>query len=214
MAIGDDLSARLRAIPAPVQGALIMTAAAFCFSVMNGFVRLATEEVAALAELAGAAGGIYATHMRDETEHVVESLAESFEIAKRGGVKLIISHHKVAGRANHGRTQETLPLILEAMKGHDVGLDVYPYVAASSILSAARAARAERVLIAWSSGEPEAAGRDPKTIRLMVCNVPADRDSIRALEIAGADRVTVSLPRDTGEGMLEKLEQLADSVLT
>ena len=48
MAIGDDLSARLRAIPAPVQGALIMTAAAFCFSVMNVFVRLATEEMAAL----------------------------------------------------------------------------------------------------------------------------------------------------------------------
>ena len=60
----------------------------------------------------------------------------------------------------------------------------------------------------------EAAGRDPKTIRLMVCNVPADRDSIRALESAGADRVTVSLPRDTGEGMLQKLEQIADSVLT
>ena len=60
----------------------------------------------------------------------------------------------------------------------------------------------------------EAAGRDPKTSRLMVCYVPADRDSIWALEIAGADRVTVSLPRDSGEGMLEKLEQLADSVLT
>ena len=48
MAIGDDLSARLRAIPAPVQGAFIMTAAAFWFSVMNVFVRLATEEMAAL----------------------------------------------------------------------------------------------------------------------------------------------------------------------
>ena len=60
----------------------------------------------------------------------------------------------------------------------------------------------------------EAAGRDPKTIRLMVCNVPADRDAISALESAGADRVTVSLPRDTGEGMLQKLEQIADSVLT
>jgi len=48
MAIGDDLSARLRAIPAPIQGALIMTAAAFCFSVMNVFVRLATEQMAAL----------------------------------------------------------------------------------------------------------------------------------------------------------------------
>ena len=48
MAMGDDLSARLRAIPAPVQGALYMTAAAFCFSVMNVLVRLATEEMAAL----------------------------------------------------------------------------------------------------------------------------------------------------------------------
>ena len=48
MAIGDDLSARLRAIPAPVQGALFMTAAALCFSVMNVFVRLATEQMAAL----------------------------------------------------------------------------------------------------------------------------------------------------------------------
>jgi drug/metabolite transporter (DMT)-like permease len=48
MAREDDLSARLRAIPAPIQGALYMTAAAFCFSVMNVFVRLAAEGMAAL----------------------------------------------------------------------------------------------------------------------------------------------------------------------
>ena len=60
----------------------------------------------------------------------------------------------------------------------------------------------------------EAAGRDPAGIRLMVCNVPADRDTILELEEAGADRVTVSLPRDMGEGMLQQLEQLAETVLT
>ena len=60
----------------------------------------------------------------------------------------------------------------------------------------------------------EAAGRDPKSIRLMVCNVPADRDTIMELEEAGADRVTVSLPRDLGEGMLQELERLAEKVLT
>ncbi len=59
----------------------------------------------------------------------------------------------------------------------------------------------------------EAAGRDPKAIRLMVCNVPADRATILALEEAGADRVTVSLPRDMGEGMSEELERIADKVL-
>jgi drug/metabolite transporter (DMT)-like permease len=45
MPSGDELSARLAAIPAPVQGALYMTAAALCFSVMNAFVRLAAEEL-------------------------------------------------------------------------------------------------------------------------------------------------------------------------
>ena len=60
----------------------------------------------------------------------------------------------------------------------------------------------------------EAAGRDPKSIRLMVCNAPADRDTIMGLEEAGADRVTVSLPRDIGEGMLQELEKLAEKVLT
>ncbi len=39
----SQLSARLSAIPAPVQGALLMTAAALCFSIMNAFVRLASE---------------------------------------------------------------------------------------------------------------------------------------------------------------------------
>jgi N-acyl-D-amino-acid deacylase len=119
-----------------------------------------TEEVAALAELAGAAGGVYATHMRDETDHVMDSINESIEIAETGGVPLIISHHKVAGKGNHGRTLETLPLIQDAMNRHDIGLDVYPYVAASSILNAKRVTQAERVLIAWSTAAPEMAGRD------------------------------------------------------
>ncbi len=60
----------------------------------------------------------------------------------------------------------------------------------------------------------ETAGRDPKAIRLMVCNVPADRDTIMELEEAGADRVTVSLPRDMGEGMVAEMERLAEKVLT
>ena len=59
----------------------------------------------------------------------------------------------------------------------------------------------------------ESAGRDPKAIRLMVCNVPANRDTIKELEEAGADRVTVSLPRDMGGDMLEELERIAEKVL-
>ena len=143
-----------------------------------------TEEVAALAEVAGEVGGLYATHMRDETDRVMDSIAESVAIAKQGGTPLIISHHKVAGRANHGRTRETLPLILDAMEDHSVGLDVYPYVAASSILVSSRIGQAERVLIAWSRGAPEAAGRDLDDIA-REWGVSAD-DAVERLNPAGA----------------------------
>ena len=59
----------------------------------------------------------------------------------------------------------------------------------------------------------DAAGRDPKSILLMVCNVPADAELIRALEAAGADRVTVGLPAEAGEDSLRVMEELASVVI-
>src|SRR5436190_1645081 len=68
------------------------------------------EEVTTLAELLPAHGGIYATHMRNEHDGVMSSLAETFETAGRAKVPVVVSHHKCAGRANWGRSAETLPL--------------------------------------------------------------------------------------------------------
>jgi N-acyl-D-amino-acid deacylase len=116
-------------------------------------------EIAALAELAGSAGGVYTTHMRDETDQVMASLEESFAIGRDAGVPVVISHHKVAGRANFGRSRETLERIARAIAEQPAGLDAYPYVAASSVLNAARALQSDRVLIAWSKPHPAAAGR-------------------------------------------------------
>ena len=48
----------------------------------------------------------------------------------------------------------------------------------------------------------------------MVCNVATDRDTIKRLEEAGADSVTVGLPRDAGEDVLSELERIAERVLT
>ena len=59
----------------------------------------------------------------------------------------------------------------------------------------------------------EAAGRDPNSIRLMVCNVPADSDLISRLEAAGADRVTVSLPAEAGDQSLRVLEEIASAAI-
>ena len=59
----------------------------------------------------------------------------------------------------------------------------------------------------------EAAGRDPKSIRLMVCNVPADPDLIGRLETAGADRVSVSLPAEAADEAISEMEALASAVM-
>ncbi len=59
----------------------------------------------------------------------------------------------------------------------------------------------------------EAAGRDPGSIRLMVCNVPADADLIGRLEAAGADRVTIGLPAEAGEDALRVMEEIASAAM-
>ena len=118
-----------------------------------------TEVIALLETLAGT-GAVYATHMRDEAGKVEESLAESFETARAAGVPLIISHHKCMGRANFGRSPQTLALIDRARHEQPVGLDVYPYTAGSTELLPAMIGQASRVIVTWSRTHPELAGRD------------------------------------------------------
>lgn len=117
-------------------------------------------ELVALAKDASAVGAIYTTHMRDEADHVIDSIEESFAVGREAGVPVVISHHKVAGTANFGRTQETLPLIAAALAAQPAGLDAYPYAASSTVLRAEDVRTSQRVLITWSKPHPEMAGRD------------------------------------------------------
>lgn len=119
-----------------------------------------TDEVAAVAEVAGAAGGLYVTHMRNEHDGVEEAMEEAFEIGRRAGAGVVISHHKCAGRQNFGRSRDTLERIEKAREGQSVGLDVYPYTAGSTVLLAEMVEKAERVIVTWSEPHPEHAGRD------------------------------------------------------
>ena len=119
-----------------------------------------TSEVKALAELLKPAGALHTTHMRDESEHVMEALDEAFDIGRSAGVPVIISHHKTAGHANFGRSRETLKKIDRAMATQPVGLDAYPYIAASTVLDPKFLRMAERVFVTWSKGAPEQTGRD------------------------------------------------------
>src|SRR5581483_9292126 len=117
-------------------------------------------ELEALAALLRPAGALYTTHMRDEGAHVLDSLDESFAVGRAAGVPVVISHHKTTGTANFGRTAETLPKIAAAMAGQEVGLDVYPYIASSTVLRTERLGDALKVLITWSKPMPEQAGRE------------------------------------------------------
>jgi N-acyl-D-amino-acid deacylase len=66
--------------------------------------------------------GVYCTHMRDEGDRIINSLEETFRIGRELGVPVVISHHKLAGRPNHGRSRETLPLIEQRMRSQAIGL--------------------------------------------------------------------------------------------
>jgi N-acyl-D-amino-acid deacylase len=110
------------------------------------------------APLAGT-NALIASHIRDEGARVLESMTEAMGIARELGVRQVISHHKVVGRTNFGRSRETLALIDDARLDTDVCLDCYPYPASSTVLRADSVAQASRTLIAWSRRQPEAAGR-------------------------------------------------------
>jgi hypothetical protein len=85
---------------------------------------------------------------------------ETLRIGRSLGVTSLISHHKVIGLANHGRSEQTLPYLAERMREQAVCLDCYPYAASSTVLSEHRAAIAARVKITWSKPHPEHNGRD------------------------------------------------------
>src|SRR5439155_1559349 len=80
------------------------------------------EEVIEVCRPLTARKGIYCTHMRDEGDRVVDSLEETFRIGRELGVPVVVSHHKLVGKPNHGRSAETLPIIEKAMRSQKIGL--------------------------------------------------------------------------------------------
>jgi N-acyl-D-amino-acid deacylase len=96
-----------------------------------------TDELVELAALMRGTGGLYATHMRDESTGLLDSVREAIEIGERSGVPVQISHHKASGRSAWGLVRESLQLIDRAQaRGFDVHADQYPYTAGSTVLSA------------------------------------------------------------------------------
>jgi dihydroorotase/N-acyl-D-amino-acid deacylase len=96
-----------------------------------------TEEVIELAKIAGSMGGIHISHMRQEADHVIDSVKETIRIGEEGHLPTQITHHKIIGQPNWGQSVETLRLVEEARaRGVDVTIDQYPYTASSTGIAA------------------------------------------------------------------------------
>jgi N-acyl-D-amino-acid deacylase len=92
----------------------------------------ATDEVVELARSVVARSGLYATHLRNEADRLLEAVEEALQIGRESGAHVHISHHKAAGRANWGRVRDSLARVDRAIvEGQRVTLDVYPYTAGS-----------------------------------------------------------------------------------
>ena len=129
-------------------------------------------EVAALAKVAAAKGGYYATHMRSEGDHILEAIDEVIELVKTTGIRAEISHLKTSGRKNWHKIDAVLDKIEGAMsEGLLLGSDRYPYCAAGTDLDV--------VLPDWA----QEGGAPAELARLQISNLRAQIiEEINALD--------------------------------
>lgn len=94
-----------------------------------------TQEVVALAKAAAGHGGVYASHMRDEGERVLEAIEEALRVGRETGLRVQLSHFKIDNRRLWGSSEKSLALVEKARgEGVDVVVDQYPYDRSSTNL--------------------------------------------------------------------------------
>jgi N-acyl-D-amino-acid deacylase len=95
-----------------------------------------TPEIVSLAKVAARYNGLYATHMRDEGDSVTFAIEEALTIGREAKIPVEISHFKLSGQNNWGRSKITVPMIEAARReGIEVTIDQYPYTASSTSIS-------------------------------------------------------------------------------
>ncbi len=95
-----------------------------------------TEELIELAKVVASYGGIYASHIRNQSEGLIASIEEAARIGEEAGVGVEIFHLKAAGKPHFGEMKDALDAIQAAReRGVDIAADIYPYIAAAHGLS-------------------------------------------------------------------------------
>jgi N-acyl-D-amino-acid deacylase len=127
---------------AQMQGLITDAMAEGAFGLSTGLVYAPgcyadTDEIIELARVVGHADGMYFSHIRGESDTVLEAAQEAITVGERAGVAVQISHLKTAGHANWEKTPVLLGLLDQAnARGVDVTGDMYPYTAGATSLGA------------------------------------------------------------------------------
>lgn len=133
----DPTSEELKAMEARVSEAMRAGAAGFSTGLIyvpGTYSR--TPEVVALAKVAARYNGVYASHVRNEGDHVTEAIEEAINVGREAHIPVEISHFKVTYKPNWGRSANTLAQVERArQEGIDVTIDQYPYIASSTSLN-------------------------------------------------------------------------------
>jgi len=95
-----------------------------------------TPEIVSLARVTARYHGVYASHMRDEGDSVTAAIEEALTIGREANIPVQISHFKLSGQQNWGRSRETVAMVEAARRqGIEETIDQYPYTASSTSIS-------------------------------------------------------------------------------
>ena len=94
------------------------------------------DELAAVSRPVAVAGGIHASHIRNEGPELLESIQECITVSKLSGVRFEVSHIKACGPENWGKVAKALAMLDKASEtGVEITADFYPYLASSTELA-------------------------------------------------------------------------------
>ena len=155
-AVGVEIAAMRAELTAALAAGALGLSSGLAYSSAHA---ASTEEVIALAQALIGADAVYVTHMRTETDAILDAMDEAFRIGRSADSPVVISHLKCAGIDNWGRSGEVLHALEQARTTQLIGCDCYPYAAGSTTLDLKQVDPRVRIEITWSSPFSEAAGR-------------------------------------------------------
>lgn len=130
-----------------------------------------TEEVVELAKVASKYGGVYASHIRNEGNEVVDAIKEAINIGEQANMPVDISHFKISSKALWGETPTTIGLVEDARKrGFQVTVDQYAYTASSTSLDV----RLPNWAIAGGRDEGRKRLADPELRKKIIAEMKSD----------------------------------------